>query len=453
MYYEEKLCVPLALTGRVVRAHHAHIGHIGGERLWKDLVRRFNFTVSSRYRFLAMNISKECEICQAHNYPTFQIKGPIEPTYIPSQLGMSLSVDLFMMPSVVWNKQHFDCMIVCVDRESGWMMVSPFQSKGLTAEKAATDMFSKWWLPFGIPSIITSDQGPQFAGAFWKTLCALFGVRSAYSQAYNPQANGRAEVAGKTFKTFLRKIAEEEHECWVQLIPHVLRKYHDIPGPTGLSPYQIIFGRHRPLAGLPYEIPKPAFDAEAFFLQMEKFDEMVANHMNALHQQKCEDYNKKRHPKPIYQTGDLVWFRRPSSLKSTLHSVWEGPCKVLRRIGFGTYVIELKDDVLHTASDDQLKPHYEDKFVGKPKPLHYWVGESYDPQVGVEEAEVEKIVKHRVQPDGTVQFLTKWVGDDLATWEPVGNFIHRYSSEFVKYARDQQLDLNILDSLSSEPSK
>ena len=82
MYYEEKLCVPLALTGRVVRAHHAHIGHIGGERLWKDLVRRFNFTVSSRYCFLAMNISKRCEICQAHNYPAFQIKGPIKPTYI-----------------------------------------------------------------------------------------------------------------------------------------------------------------------------------------------------------------------------------------------------------------------------------------------------------------------------------------------------------------------------------
>ena len=127
----------------------------------------------------------------------------------------------------------------------------------------------------------------------WKTFGALFGVRSAYLQAYTPPANGQAEVAGKTFKTFLRKIAKEEHECWVQLISHVLRMYHDIPGPTGLSPYQIIFGRHRPLAGLPYEITKPACDAEAFFLQMEKFDGLVADHMNALHQQKCEDYNKK----------------------------------------------------------------------------------------------------------------------------------------------------------------
>ena len=79
------------------------------------------------------------------------------------------------------------------------------------------------------------------------------------------------------------------------------------------------------------------------------------------------------------------------------------------------YVIELKDDVLHQASDDQLKLHFEDKFVGQSKPLYHWDGESYDPQVGVEKAEVKKIVKHRVQPDGTVQFLTKWKGDDLAT--------------------------------------
>ena len=74
----------------------------------------FQFYGFLQVPFLAMNIAKECEICQEHNYPTFQIKGPIEPTYIPSQLGMSLSVDLFIMPSVMWNKQCFDCMIMCV---------------------------------------------------------------------------------------------------------------------------------------------------------------------------------------------------------------------------------------------------------------------------------------------------------------------------------------------------
>ena len=51
---------------------------------------------------------------------------------------------------------------------------------------------------FGIPAIITSDQGSQFVGQWWRTMCARLGIRQAYSQAYRHQANGRTEVAGKS---------------------------------------------------------------------------------------------------------------------------------------------------------------------------------------------------------------------------------------------------------------
>ena len=79
-------------------------------------------------------------------------------------------------------------------------------------------------------------------------------------------------MAGKTFKMWLRKISEEEHKCWVEMIPHVLRKYHDMPGVSGLSPYEIVYGRQRPLAGLPYSTPKGSEDAIEFFKRMERMD-------------------------------------------------------------------------------------------------------------------------------------------------------------------------------------
>ena len=63
-------------------------------------------------------------------------------------------------------------------------------------------------------------------------------------------------MAGKTFKTWLRKISEVEKVCWVEWIPHVLRKYHDVLGVSGLSPYETVDGRQRLLAGLPYEVPR-----------------------------------------------------------------------------------------------------------------------------------------------------------------------------------------------------
>ena len=43
MVHNGRWCVPAELSGRVVRAHHAQIGHVGGERLRKELVRRYSF--------------------------------------------------------------------------------------------------------------------------------------------------------------------------------------------------------------------------------------------------------------------------------------------------------------------------------------------------------------------------------------------------------------------------
>ena len=77
-----------------------------------------------------------------------------------------------MMPSLELKSRRYDCMMVCVDSLSGWMIVIPFEMKGLSAEVAAKAVVERWWQLFGVPAVITSDQGPQFAGAFWQTIYA-----------------------------------------------------------------------------------------------------------------------------------------------------------------------------------------------------------------------------------------------------------------------------------------
>ena len=73
-----------------------------------------------------------------------------------------MCIDTFEMPNVAWDGKEFDCMAVCVDRHSGWCVVTPHTRKGLTAKVVAMEMYTKWWDLMGIPSIITSDKGPQF---------------------------------------------------------------------------------------------------------------------------------------------------------------------------------------------------------------------------------------------------------------------------------------------------
>ena len=74
----------------------------------------------------------------------------------------------------------------------------------------------------------------------------------------------------------LSKINVDEGMPWVELLPRVLRHLHDIPGVSGISPYEIVSGRHRPVAGLPYHPERESEDALHFLDRMAAQDKAVA---------------------------------------------------------------------------------------------------------------------------------------------------------------------------------
>ena len=197
------------------------------------------------------------------------MSGPIIFTPIPPGIMVSVAIDIFRMPTVLWEGVKYDTMVVCVDRHSGWIVAVPCQNKGLTGAKVAQEMLKNAWRPFGIPSVISSDQGSHFVNAWWQTMCARLGVRQAFSAAYHHQANGRAEMAGQQIMEKLRKLNSDGNTNWVEALPQALDRYHDIPGESGLSPYEILFGSSRPLANLPFEPPSECEDAQNVFKRME----------------------------------------------------------------------------------------------------------------------------------------------------------------------------------------
>ena len=101
-------------------------------------------------------------------------------------------------------------------------MAAPTTKLGLSAEKAAHLILEKGWEPFGIPSTVHSDMGPQFAGAWWKTMCGRLGIHQTFSQPHRPRANGRAERAGKQLLSALKKIHLEHGVNWVEALPWAL---------------------------------------------------------------------------------------------------------------------------------------------------------------------------------------------------------------------------------------
>jgi len=81
---------------------------------------------------------------------------------------------------------------------------------------------------------------------------------------------------------------------WVEALPQVLDRIHDVPGESGLSPYQILFGRERPLAGIPYSPPRECEDACQFFKRMEEIDRQVAEVLNEVHAAQARRVNQGR---------------------------------------------------------------------------------------------------------------------------------------------------------------
>ncbi len=84
---------------------------------------------------------------------------------------ISVCVDILSLPEVEWEGNTYDEAVLCVDRHSVWIG-QPSQYKGLTAEKCAHLLLDGGWSHFGVQSEVTSDQGPEFAGQWFQTMCA-----------------------------------------------------------------------------------------------------------------------------------------------------------------------------------------------------------------------------------------------------------------------------------------
>lgn len=455
LLWEGRICVPEDKVMEVLKSHHECTGHIGVQKMVKEVDRRYAFPPGTKLVECAKVVRQGCVVCQACEPPNWSTKLPITPTPVPNHVMTSVSLDVFALPSAVWQGEAYDSLLLCVDRLSGWIIARPCRKAGLTAERAAHLVMDGGWETFGIPSIITSDQGSQFVGQWWKTMCARLGIRQAYSQAYRPQANGRAEAAGKTLIGVLRKLNAEDKVNWVEALPRVLRVYHDNPGESGYSPFQLMFGRERNIAGVPYELVRECEGSVDFFARIQELERLAADALNAQHKAEAERINARRSKPAPYHPGDLVWYLRPrGSHVSKLDTWWLGPCRVVRRTGDLSYEIAVKPNVMQEVHMDQLKPYWEDVIHGTGVELFHFSSGYQAMDTMPDEWDVECILKHRKGNNGKLEFLTQWEGASIkeSTWEPAHHFVARYCYKFVEYLQQNGLDVGMAESLKAKPS-
>jgi transposase InsO family protein len=81
-------------------------------------------------------------------------------------------------------------LLVITDRYSKLNRAFPLSTT--TADVVAHVFFDGWVASgYGIPSILPTDNGPQFCAKFFQTFCKTLGVKQVFTSAYRPSKMGR----------------------------------------------------------------------------------------------------------------------------------------------------------------------------------------------------------------------------------------------------------------------
>ena len=243
--YDDRAVIPPSLRGSILSTlHAAHQGVSAMKSRASSIVFWPGITADID------NVRNSCTDC-IKNAPS-QAKLPPAPLTTPSTPFESIAADYFES-----SGHHY---LVAADRLSGWPEIfkcvpgSPQSgSQGLMC------CLRNFMSIFGVPSEISSDGGPEFTANATSDFFKRWGIHHRKSAAYNPQSNGRAEVAVKAAKRLLRSNTGPSGSINNDKFLRVMLQLRNTPDPDShLSPAQVIFGR-------------PLRDSLSFINRLEKF--------------------------------------------------------------------------------------------------------------------------------------------------------------------------------------
>ena len=463
LFLKDKLLVPENRMEELIdHWHNAQLMHPGRDKMQQDLGWRFKFP--PEYYALLDKYCSDCAVCRGTKSPYHSTAG--NPVYraIPEAPMRSVAMDVFAMPEVTVEGETYDCVILAVDRHSGYIVAVPGKKSkkkdkkhkhgvGLQAKTVVNAMIRHWLTIFDIPAVICSDRGSQFLGTWLKTMCKHMGIWHAKTVAYHSRSNGRAEVAGRQmFKKFRQLHIDEPGRNWYHSLWRVLQAYHDLPGPTALSPYRILFLRDRVSNTLPWLNPgKVARDANAMMAQADDTAAKVCKALQDVHEKRAKYFKQGKVQK--YALLDTVWVERHHKDVLSRHrqASWYVPGVIMRKVGQDVYAVQVGDNKILDRDHTQLRPRAPDP-CGRPVTFEFTAGDVDSDDDGEDDDfTAERILADKPDPGtpGGRFYKVRWK-EFVASrdwWEPPSSFVPRYTTVWMEYLKKWNISLDVKDVL------
>jgi hypothetical protein len=264
---------------------------------------------------------------------TRQPPAAVQPILVPAVHFTHIYVDL--VGPLPTSADEYVYLFTIIDRSTHWLEAIPLRSMDTAA--CVDALITGWVARFGVPSVITSDQGRQM------NMCSLLGVDHSRTTAYHPQSNGMVERAHRQLKDARR--ARLAGAAWPLHLPWVLLGLRAAPKEDSVvSSAELLYGA--PVA-LPAEFIAAEEPPVEFFV--EKLWSVQPPPTRPLTYAQAAAACP-----PALLTAEYVYVRRGGAVPP-LSPLYVGPFRVQERAQkFFNLEVGGREEVV---SVDRLKPH------------------------------------------------------------------------------------------------
>lgn len=329
--------VPASLRKRAFDLYHG-LSHPGIKATKKMISPKYYWPSQTKDIHHWVSTCTDCQTSKIHRHTK------VSPAQIdmPDKRFSHVHIDLVGPLPTCKDKKY---LLTIVDRTTRWPEAIPISD--MEAQTVADEFLLNWASRYGIPEMVTSDQGRQFESRLFNEFCRQLGTNRISTSAYNPRANGMVERFHRYMKASLRCLNTDPN--WVSHLPLVLLGIRTtVKEDLKCSPAQLVFGAN---LNLPADIPDTRqSDQPEDVIQ---FAEQLRDRIQAQQSTPTRVAQSKTSIPKDLLTCDYVLVRVDAQRKP-LDRPYQGPYKVLNR-NQHTFTIQ-KNDETEDVNIQRLKP-------------------------------------------------------------------------------------------------